>query len=89
MSPSARQWQIPVGLQLVPGGLLGFGMLTLKESVRWLTQKNRHDEAWESLKWMRASDGPLVQEEMEEIRTGVEIEARETEGFKFTGKSCS
>ena len=60
-------------------------MLTLKESTRWLTQKGRHEEAWESLKWVRASDSQEVADEMEEIRTGVEIEAREREGFQTKG----
>lgn len=60
-------------------------MLTLKESVRWLTQKGRHEEAWESLKWIRADESQATLEEMEEIRTGVEIEERETEGFQAKG----
>lgn len=60
-------------------------MLTLKESVRWYTMKGRHEEAWESLKWIRASDGPEVKAEMEDIRVGVQNEAKETEGFKLTG----
>lgn len=80
------QWQIPIGLQIVPAALLGLGMLTLKESTRWLTQKGRHEEAWESLTWIRASDAADVVDEMEEIRTGVEIEVRETEGFQAKGK---
>ncbi|KAK6432576.1 hypothetical protein LTR95_011254 [Oleoguttula sp. CCFEE 5521] len=41
----SRQWQIPIGLQMLPAGLLGLGMLTLKESTRWLTQHGRHEEA--------------------------------------------
>ncbi|KAF2105433.1 MFS sugar transporter-like protein [Lophiotrema nucula] len=76
-------WQIPIGLQIVPAAFLGLGMLTLKESTRWLTQKGRHEEAWESLKWVRASDAQDIADEMGEIRTGVEIEERETEGFRF------
>lgn len=79
---SSRQWQIPIGLQLVPGALLGLGMLTLKESTRWLTKKGRHDEALESLKWIRADDSQLVLDEMDDIRLGVEMEARATEGFR-------
>ncbi|CAM1507519.1 Fc.00g071600.m01.CDS01 [Cosmosporella sp. VM-42] len=75
------QWQIPIGLQLLPAALLGVGMLTLKESTRWLTRKGRHDEAWESLKWIRGRDSPEVVAEMEEIRLGVEMEMQETEGF--------
>lgn len=83
LGPSnSRQWQIPIGLQLVPGALLGLGMLTLKESTRWLTKKGRHDEALESLKWIRADDSQAVVDEMEDIRLGVEMEARATEGFR-------
>ena len=83
------QWQIPIGLQLLPAFLLGAGMLTLKESTRWLTSKGRHDEAWESLVWIRGSDAQATVEEMEEIRTGVEIEAQEREGFQLKGTSRS
>ncbi|CAK7231296.1 hypothetical protein SBRCBS47491_007881 [Sporothrix bragantina] len=78
-----KQWQIPIGIQIVPAALLGLGMLTLKESTRWLTKKGRHDEAWESLKWIRGEDSEAVRLEMEEIRLGVENEARATEGFSY------
>lgn len=80
---SSRQWQIPIGLQLVPGALLGLGMLTLKESTRWLTRKGRHEEAFESLRWIRADSSQAVIDEMEDIRLGVEMEARATEGFQM------
>ncbi|ROW01169.1 hypothetical protein VSDG_02820 [Cytospora chrysosperma] len=84
LGPSnSRQWQIPIGLQLVPGALLGLGMLTLKESTRWLTRKGRHEEALESLKWIRADDSQAVMDEMDDIRRGVETEARATEGFRY------
>jgi hypothetical protein len=81
IAPITRQWQIPIGLQLIPAALPGFGMLTLKESTRWLTKKGRHDEAWESLKWIRADESQKTIDEMEEIRIGVEMEHRATEGF--------
>lgn len=81
----SRQWQIPIGLQIIPAGLLGLGMFTLKESTRWLTKKGRHDEAWESLKWIRADESQATIEEMEEIRVGVEMEQRATEGFHVKG----
>ena len=84
----SRQWQIPVGLQLVPAGAMGFGILTLKESVRWFTMHGRHREAWESLKWIRGSDSAAVQAEMEEIRVGVEMEERERQDFKWTGEQA-
>lgn len=60
---STRQWQIPVGLQLVPGGLLALGMLYPKESARWLAKRERLDDAMESLIWVRGGDSPEVQEE--------------------------
>lgn len=81
---NSRQWQIPIGLQLVPGALLGLGMLTLKESTRWLTKKGRHEEALESLMWIRADSSQAVLDEMEDIRVGVQMEVHATEGFRVT-----
>ncbi|KAI0012992.1 general substrate transporter [Xylariaceae sp. FL0662B] len=77
------QWQIPIGLQLAPAAMLGLGMLTIRESTRWLTKKGRHDEAWESLQWIRADGSQAIVDEMQEIRFGVEVEALEIEGFRF------
>jgi hypothetical protein len=59
-------------------------MFTLKESTR-IKQKSRHEETWKMLRWMRASDSEAVAAATEEIRTGVEIEARATEGFQSKG----
>lgn len=81
----SRQWQIPVGLQMLFAGLLGTGTMTLMESTRWLAMKGRHAEAWESLKWIRASDDEDVRSEMVEIKLGVELEAHAREGFQFSG----
>lgn len=53
----SKQWQIPVGLQLVPAAILALGLFTQPESVRWLAKKGRADEAWKSLTWMRADSG--------------------------------
>ncbi|KAK5788191.1 hypothetical protein VI817_009149 [Penicillium citrinum] len=53
----SKQWQIPVGLQLVSAAVLALGLFTQPESVRWLAKKDRYDEAWASLTWMRADDG--------------------------------
>lgn len=83
----SRQWQIPIGLQLLPAGLLAIGMLTLKESVRWLTMQGEYSKAWESLKWIRADDGEATQLEMDEIRAGVEYEAHAREGLRLMGMS--
>ena len=62
MKESSAQWQIPVGLQMVPAAVLGFGLIGFPESVRWLVKKERYDEAWESLSWMRADTGMFLAE---------------------------
>ena len=80
---STRQWQVPIGLQLVPGGLLGLGMLYLPESVRWLAKRGDHEKAMKSLIWVRGGDSEAVREEMTEILAGLEAEARATEGFTW------
>jgi hypothetical protein len=42
---------------MVPAAVLGFGLIGFPESVRWLVKKERYEEAWASLSWMRADDG--------------------------------
>ncbi|PIG79321.1 MFS quinate transporter [Aspergillus arachidicola] len=81
---SDSQWQIPIGLQLVPGGILGLGMLFVKESVRWLAKKGRHDEAMKSLVWIRGGEETEeVRAEMAEILDGIEAENLATEGVTW------
>ncbi|KAI9739099.1 MAG: hypothetical protein M1834_007312 [Cirrosporium novae-zelandiae] len=80
----SKQWQIPIGLQFVPGGLLGFGMLLLKESTRWLAKQGRMEEALESLIWVRGGENSLeVKAEFAEIQRGIEEEVRATEGVTW------
>lgn len=84
VKPSTRQWQIPIGLQLAPGAILGLGMLLTKESVRWLAKRDRHEEALKSLVWVRGADSvEEVQEEFAEIVAGIEEERRATEGLTW------
>ncbi|KAK3048887.1 hypothetical protein LTR09_009782 [Extremus antarcticus] len=78
---SSKQWQIPVGLQLVPPVVIVLGLIPCHESVRWLVKKDRIEEAWASLKWIRANDGPEVRAEFEEIKTGLAEEYRASAGF--------
>ncbi|KAL2827965.1 general substrate transporter [Aspergillus cavernicola] len=84
IEPSDRQWQIPIGLQLVPAGILGVGMLFLKESVRWLASKGRHEEALQSLIWIRGGeDTEEVRSELAEIMDGIGAEIAATEGVTW------
>jgi hypothetical protein len=80
---TSSEWQIPVGLQLVSGGALFCGMMTVPESVRWLLTKGRKDDAWKSLTWMRGDDGKKTREEFSETQIGLRAEASEQEGFQL------
>ncbi|ETI23266.1 hypothetical protein G647_05065 [Cladophialophora carrionii CBS 160.54] len=78
-----RQWQIPVGLQLVPGGILGLGMLILPESTRWLAKRGQHEAAMKSLIWVRGGESEEVRAEMTEILAGIDAEVQATEGLTW------
>jgi len=78
-----KQWQIPIGLQLVPGGILGLGMLLTKESTRWLAKKGQTEKALESLIWVRGGDSSEVQAEFNEILAGIRLEEHMTEGVTW------
>ena len=85
-------WQIPFGFQLVPAGLMAIGLLTVKESPRWLASKGRNDEALANLAYLRRlpPDDHSVRAEMAEIEAALaeEREARKGLGAKeaFLGK---
>ncbi|KAI0828104.1 quinate permease [Hypoxylon sp. FL0890] len=83
MKPSTAQWQIPVGLQLAPGGILGLGMLLTKESPRWLAKKGRKEDAMKSLAWIRGGTSLEVDEEFAEILASIEEEERITNGVTW------
>ncbi|KAL9112095.1 MAG: hypothetical protein Q9227_003472 [Pyrenula ochraceoflavens] len=78
----SKQWQIPIGLQLVPSGMLALGMLLVPDSARWLAKKGRNEEALKSLVWVRGGvESPEVRAEFMEIQAGIEEELRVSEGF--------
>lgn len=56
MKQSTAQWQVAIGMQLVPGVLLGLGMLLTKESTRWLAKRGNHEGAMASLVWVRGGE---------------------------------
>lgn len=68
------QWIIPFAVQLIPGGCLALGSLTLKESPRWLASRDRFEVALKNLSIIRnlPEDHSYVQEEMYEIKSAIE-----------------
>jgi len=83
ISKTSREWQIPIGLQLVSGGLLFLGVFTLPESTRWLLTQERSEEAWRSLTWIRGDAGEHTVAEFTETRLGLQAEKNATEGVSF------
>ena len=87
-----KVWRIPFGFQLVLAGVMSIGLLTVKESPRWLASKGRTDEALANLAYLRRTheDDSGVREEMAEIEAAIveEREARKGLGAReaFLGK---
>ncbi|KAF2241946.1 quinate permease [Trematosphaeria pertusa] len=82
---STKQWRVPVGIQIIPGGIMLIGLCFLKESPRWLMKQGRHDEAARSLAHIRCEsvDSPEVVSELAEIRAAIEEELNATEGVTW------
>lgn len=72
-STSPTQWRIPVGVQLIPAGLLILCMIWMIESPRWLASKNQTAKAQKSLAWVRhlPLDHSYVVRELTEIQAAV------------------
>ena len=49
-------WRLPFLLQMIPGFVLGAGILFLPFSPRWLVSKGRNQEAYTSLSKLRQLD---------------------------------
>ncbi|KAF8151347.1 general substrate transporter [Crassisporium funariophilum] len=85
-------WRIPFGFQLVPAGIMMFGLLTVKESPRWLASVGKNEEALKNLAYLRRAhiDNEDVLNELAEIEAAIqeEREARQGLGLKeaFFGK---
>ncbi|KIY45595.1 quinate permease [Fistulina hepatica ATCC 64428] len=79
---SDRQWRIPMGIQMIPGGLLLTGMLFQRETPRYLIIRGCQHEAIHILARLRGLpvDHPFVQSEISEISQSVEEEQKAVAG---------
>ncbi|KAG9127253.1 hypothetical protein FRC07_015111 [Ceratobasidium sp. 392] len=88
IAPVAKQWHIPVSLQLIPGGMLLIAALFLKETPRWLFKVGREADAVRNLSWMRnlPHDHTYIQEEIQAIRAQLDREMTLARTHGFTGQ---
>lgn len=75
---SSTAWRIPMGVQLIPAGLLAIGIPFLRESPSWLIKRGREAEAYQSYSYYRnlpadheyiAQDVAFVQGQLQHERT--------------------
>ncbi|KAI5835369.1 hypothetical protein K523DRAFT_368348 [Schizophyllum commune Tattone D] len=68
--PGSLEWRIPLGVQIIPGIILGAGCMLLPPSPRLLVLQGEHDKALASLRRLRGADGceGLVEIEFTEMR---------------------
>lgn len=78
-----KVWQIPFGFQLVPAGIMALGLLTVKESPRYLASRGRVHDALLNLAYLRRAhpDDEHVRHEMAEIEAAIEEERRARKGL--------
>ena len=73
IAPSMKQWRVPFGVQIIPGGVLALGTFILTESPRWLASRGHGVKALKNLAWLRnlPRDHPYVVEELAEIEAAI------------------
>jgi len=92
VKPGPKLWRIPFGVQLIPAGIMLLGLLTVKESPRWLASVGRTEDAIANLAYLRREpeNSETVIHEMAEIEAQIqeEREARQGLGLReaFLGK---
>ncbi len=67
-------WRWMLGLGAVPGVMLGFGMLLLPESPRWLAAHERWDEAREVLGRLHARPAAALDAEMDRLKRDIQVD---------------
>ncbi|KAL8280272.1 hypothetical protein RQP46_007386 [Phenoliferia psychrophenolica] len=85
-------YRIPIGIQFLPGLILGLGMLLLPESPRWMVKRGNVDVAAATLARLRSQpvESHFIQSELAEIiaNNEVELAAMPNQGWLEAWKIC-
>ena len=80
---TSEQWRIPLGLQIIPAGILALMILLFPESPRWLIDHGKEEEGLKTLAKLHANGNesdPWVQAEYVQIQSAIahehELEAK-------------
>ncbi|CZR49825.1 uncharacterized protein FPRO_16033 [Fusarium proliferatum ET1] len=90
---TSEQWRIPLGLQIVPAGILALMILLFPESPRWLIDHGREEEGLKTLAKLHTNgneNDPWVQAEYLQIQTTISHEHElEAKGYRdlFTDRA--
>ncbi|KAL9087889.1 MAG: hypothetical protein Q9165_006451 [Trypethelium subeluteriae] len=90
---SSKQWRLPLGIQIIPAGVLALLILLFPESPRWLIDHGRSEEGLRTLAQLHAHGDeydPWVKAEFEQIQDMITFEhEHEAKSYKelFTNKS--
>jgi MFS family permease len=82
LTPTSRQWRIPLSIQIILGAIVLAGSFIIVESPRWLAKQNRWDEATKNLCYLRGAtvDDNELKSELAEMHAQIEEEIAETSG---------
>ncbi|KAJ2962452.1 hypothetical protein NQZ79_g2349 [Umbelopsis isabellina] len=85
IAAGSLQWKVPLGIQIIPGGILVIGIPFMPESLRWLAAHGKMDQCRKTLARIRdvPEDDPAVLQEMEEIERAIELE-RESKSLRIS-----
>lgn len=72
----SKSWRIPMGVQLIPGGLVLLALPFLIESPTWLLKKQRHDEGVAAFAYIRnlAHDHVYIIEDVAFVKGQIDLE---------------
>lgn len=74
---NSKQWRLPLGLQLIPAGILAVLILLFPESPRWLIDHGRSEEGLQTLARLHARgdvNDAFVRAEYEQIQDAITFE---------------